>query len=149
MYLALGGAILNASLSYYLIPFWKLKGAAWATNFSSLISAILILFLLYYYFKINFPWLTLIRSFLGGLGIFLLVHFFPQQNLIFIFSSLILIFIYFMLLYILGEIQQKDFFFWKKTILFQTISLRIIRQKTNQSNFDTGHNPPQSQISSA
>ncbi len=113
MYLALGGAILNASLSYYLIPFWKLKGAAWATNFSSLISAILILFLLYYHFKINFPWLTLIRSFLGGLGIFLLVHFFPQQNLIFIFSSLILIFIYFMLLYILGEIQQKDFFFWK------------------------------------
>lgn len=108
MYICLGGVFLNAILNLALVKKYGISGAAMATSISGIIITLILLYFAFRKFQLFFPFLTFIKSVVAGALIFYSASVFPAGNLSFIFSSVILFFLYLLALYVLDEIKKED-----------------------------------------
>ncbi|MCD6149967.1 oligosaccharide flippase family protein [bacterium] len=117
MWIAFSGAMLNILLNYFLIKNYALTGAAIATSLSSLTIMVIMLYFIKKYFKILIDFKSLFKIILASVIMYYTSFLFPKtENLIFIIWALILLAIYFIILYILREINSEDIRIFKKLI---------------------------------
>ncbi len=125
MIISLFGVALNIILNYVLIKKYALLGSAWAISLTSFFIMLIIFYYLFREFKITLALRSLLKIFLASFFLFFLCHFFPQDEIFFIFWFFILFSVYFFMLYLFRELTSKD---WK----YLSEILRIKKtQKTN------------------
>lgn len=117
MWSALLGALLNAFLSFILIGKFGILGAAWATTLSALIIMLIVFFATQKKIAPFIRGTTLLRYLFYSMIIYSFASLlFPQGKYSFIFSSLVLLIIYFAFLYQAKEINREDWLIFKKAI---------------------------------
>lgn len=108
MYISIFGVILNTILNYILIKKYSLNGSAVATSITSFV----VMMIMFYYVQKDFRALLKIKSlskiFIAAIIMFVFSLFFPQGEFLFLFSSAVLLIIYLAILYVFGEITEKD-----------------------------------------
>ena len=109
MVFAFLGLMLNAVLSFVLIPHFGLQGAASATTFSSLIVMGMILIATYKYFHVTISFVSLLRIFIATILMYAVALFFPQSNNLFILWGMLLFVFYLSLLSVFRELTKEDF----------------------------------------
>lgn len=108
MWISIFGFVLNALLNYTLIKTNGLVGSAIATTITSFVIMLIVLF----YIKRDFGTLITLKSFskmfFAGLIMILISPLFPAGNFTFLFSSLILLAFYLLILILLKELTIVD-----------------------------------------
>jgi len=114
MWTALGGMILNAGLNYYLIPRLGIMGAGIATTTTSFLVMIIAVWSTEKYIASFLNFISILKYLLTTAVIGLLAHYLPQGRFIFIFWSALLLVLYFVILWLVREIQPQDLATLKK-----------------------------------
>ena len=117
MYLAVGGAILNAILNVILIKKYALIGSALATSITSFLAMLLMFYFVWRHFGKLGEAKSLLKILLAGTGTWFFSWFFPKENPDFILYSIIILGFYFSMLYLLDEIKKSDFLFIKSLLI--------------------------------
>ncbi len=113
MFLAIGGTILNAILNIILIKKYALIGSALATTLTSFFAMTTMLYFVWKYFGKLGEIKSFLKITLAGIGTYFFGCLFPQENLTFIFYSIIVFCFYCLCLYLLDEMKKSDLFFVK------------------------------------
>ncbi len=110
------GMAANIVLNYFLIQSSGLTGAAVATTTTSFFVMLAILYIVKKEFNVSLPLKSLFRVILASGVTYFASTLFSGNSYLFIFWSLLLSIIYFIILYVLKEFQEEDFNLFKKLI---------------------------------
>jgi stage V sporulation protein B len=113
MFLAIGGAFLNAGLNIILIKKYALIGSALATSLTSFAAMVFMIYFVYRHFGKLAETKELAKIFLAGTGAYFFARLFPAGDYAFIFYSLVIFGFYILVLYLLDEIKKSDIYFIK------------------------------------
>ncbi|MDH4330820.1 MAG: flippase [Candidatus Moranbacteria bacterium] len=116
MWIAFFGMTINIILNYFLISKFGLLGASSATSITSLFVMLLGIYFTKKEFGVSVNMNSFAKIILSSIIIFFLSTFFPQSQFMFIAYSVILLVIYFTLLYMFKELNQKDLGIIKKLL---------------------------------
>lgn len=104
-----GGMIgLSAVLGFFLIPLYDLKGAAWQTTISALVGLVALGIYTFQTFKIPYPIKSTINIFLATVVMILPTYVWKASSFMLPVQYLLLGVVYVAILWILGEITEKD-----------------------------------------
>ncbi|KKQ06014.1 MAG: Polysaccharide biosynthesis protein [Candidatus Moranbacteria bacterium GW2011_GWF1_36_4] len=116
MLISIFGLVINTILNYILIKKYALIGSAIATSISSLIVMLVALYYIRKDFKITLKIKNYLKIIFAGIIMYSLSLFFSQGRFIFILWAIILLFIYFAILYFMGEIEKEEIIFFRKML---------------------------------
>ncbi len=114
MWIAFLGMVSNIILSYILIHRYGIIGAATATSATSFAVMILSLYFIKKEFNSFIKLGSIIKVFLVSLVIYFVATLFPLNNYLFIIWSIILSAIYFVVLYLIKELDEEDLSLFNK-----------------------------------
>ena len=106
--------IMIVILDLLLIPQQGIIGAAYSFVITSFLALSLVSIYIYARYKTLLPWFSLARITLGSVLVSLLAYFFPYQGLALVPLYAGLFLLYFLLLYLFGELEEEDFLVFKK-----------------------------------
>ena len=108
MWIAFVGLIVNTVLSFYFISSFGIMGAAVATTITSFLIMLVAIFATEKYVSSFLTFIPILKYFIATAAIGIIANYLPQGKFIFIFWSVMLLAIYFILLYLLKEIDKTD-----------------------------------------
>lgn len=116
MWIAFFGLLANAILNYLLIEKYGIIGSAIATSIASFVIMIVMLYFIKKNFEVSISFSSLFKI-ISASSIMLISYFFlPLPHSLFIFSSIVLLLIYFATLYLSNEISAKDILLVKNLV---------------------------------
>ena len=101
-------------LDFLLIPQYGIIGAAFSFLITSLLALLLVSIYIYMVYKTLMPWFSLIRITLCSMMVSLIASFFPYQGFVIVALCAGLFLLYFLLLYLFGELGEEDFRLFKR-----------------------------------
>ena len=116
MWISIFGVTVNSILNYILIKRYGLAGSAAATTITSFLTMLMILYYIQRDFGILISFKSLSKMFFAGILMYLASKLFSQGEFIFLIWSTLLFVGYLIVLYLLGEITQKDFVYLKNIV---------------------------------
>ncbi len=108
MWAALGGMIINSILNFYLISHLGIMGAAIATTTTSFLIMLIAILKTEKYVASFLNFIPILKYFITTAVIGIIASHLPQGKFIFIFWSILLITFYFLILWLLKEINNTD-----------------------------------------
>ena len=108
MWTAFGGMLLNAGLNYYLIPRYGILGAGVATTITSFSTMLIAIIATEKYISSFLNFIPVLKYFIATAVIGIIANYLPQGKFIFIFWSIFLFVIYFIVLWLLREVKKAD-----------------------------------------
>lgn len=108
LYITGGMIVLSGILGFFLIPLYGLKGAAWQTTISALMGLTALGIYTFQTFKIPYPIKSTINIFLGTAVMILPTYIWKASSFMLPVQYLLLGAVYIAILWILGEITEKD-----------------------------------------
>ncbi|MFZ2154378.1 MAG: flippase [Candidatus Moraniibacteriota bacterium] len=116
MIISFFGLALNIGLNYYLILQMGIVGSAWATTITSFFIMLIMLYYIKKHFGASLDLIELLKVLFSGAILAVLAFFIPANKISFIPISLILLFLYLGILYILKGITPADMEVFTKTL---------------------------------
>ncbi|MFH1642894.1 MAG: flippase [Nanoarchaeota archaeon] len=111
-------AVLLLVLNYFFVPIMGIVGAALASLVSTGLVLCVSIIYVYKKFKVLTSFKSLLRITLASIVVFIISYYWHYDGILLLFSYLAFIIIYFLLLFITGEINKEDINLFRKVIKF-------------------------------